>query len=328
MMEKSRQLQSHVSILDDTRDSIEPSFTTCANAEAHARFSGKRIMPIIFSLAEEEVMVFPSEEALYKYKHTNYERDPIDPHGLGLPLFKLMRKHRFLRLGKKPHYVIYKYLLQKNGAPALQGSEVVVSDSTHTVYMLPFCYVYREKDSNLARYVFEFAAELRSQELELVEIPNRKQYRGSINGCDLLWRPHDDERDEYELQMDINKVMRMFAQGEHTAPAQQRLSIVASYTLEDRDYLPKKHLRYGDLVFLEQSPVGKLETLGITSVPVLTQLLACHGLILQHVIEKVVYREKHQAERNTPAAQYERRRGRTRTCCSPRTEVWDSIFAH
>ncbi|SJM87932.1 uncharacterized protein ZBIST_4121 [Zygosaccharomyces bailii] len=334
-MEKSGQLHSHTRILDDTRDSTEQ------NPPPYASFSGKRIMPVAYSLGKEGVMVFPSEEALSKYKHINYDRDPIDPHGLGLPLFKLIRKHRFLRLGKKPHYVIYKYLLLKNGAPAPQGSEVVVSDSTHTVYNVPFCYVYRKKHSKLTSYVFEFLAELRTRELELIDVQNEQRYCGSVGSYDLLWSSPDDEPDEYELHMDLENVMRMITndlpsekgknkcKSEKASPKeQQELSVVASYTLENRDYLPKKHPKYGDLILLEQSQVGNLETLGITSVPVVTQLLACHGLILQQLIEKVVYREEHQVERNKPAAQYARKRDSERCYLTPRSEVWDSIFAH
>ncbi|CDH10497.1 uncharacterized protein ZBAI_02282 [Zygosaccharomyces bailii ISA1307] len=123
---------------------------------------------------------------------------------------------------------------------------------------MPFCYVYRKKHSKLTNYVYEFLAELRAQVLEIVEIPNRKQYRGSIGAYDLLWRSYDDE-----LHMDIKQVLRMFShQSENVASAQQMPSVVAIYTLEDRDYLPKKHLMYGDLVFLEQSPVGKLKPSG------------------------------------------------------------------
>ncbi|AQZ17486.1 hypothetical protein BZL39_M00370 [Zygosaccharomyces parabailii] len=333
-MEKLGQLQSHTRVLDEPRDSTEQ------NPPPYAPFGAKRIMPVAYSLGEEGVMVFPSEEALSKYKHTNYEKDPIDPHGLGLPLFKLIRKHRFLRLGKKPHYVIYKYLLQKNGAPAPQGSEIFVSDGTHTVYRAPFCYVYRKKHSKLTNYVFEFLAELRARELELIDVQNEQRYCGSVGGYELLWSSPDDEPDEYELHMDLENVMRMIThdslsekekdqrKGEKASPKEQQgPSVVASYSLENRDYLPKKHPKYGDLVFLEKSQLGNLETLGITSVPVVTQILACHGLILQQLVEKLVYKEEYQAEKNTPAAQYARRRVRERSYCAPRSEVWDSVFA-
>ncbi|AQZ17487.1 hypothetical protein BZL39_M00380 [Zygosaccharomyces parabailii] len=248
---------------------------------------GKRIMPIIH-IPYDGFFVFSSEQSYEKWECSKLEKSAITEDGLGIPLFHFKKRPCLFGLSRKPDYLIYKYIVQKcEEPPPCDKSEVITDDNFYCLYKVLFCEVYTRYEGYSVVYKLKFPLYFKDvQHYDFVNCSKQVGYCGSLEGFDLSWKLCDKKLDEYELWSDFENTSHL-VNGAFTSGKEKQeqmkdapLSVTALYSR--RNCNPKD--REANLVFLERpQPIS----LGIIAVPALTEVLACHGMLIHFTQNKI-----------------------------------------
>ncbi|CDH10495.1 uncharacterized protein ZBAI_02280 [Zygosaccharomyces bailii ISA1307] len=117
------------------------------------------------------------------------------------------------------------------------------------------------------------------QHYDFVNCSKQVGYCGSLEGFDLSWKLCDKKLDEYELWSDFENTSHLvngaFTNAKEKLERRVDSPLSATALYSRRKCNPND--RDANLIFLEQSqPIS----LGITAVPALTEVLACHGMLV------------------------------------------------
>lgn len=257
-------------------------------------FNGKRIMPIIH-VPYDGFLVFSSEQSYEKWECSKLRKNTITEGGLGIPLFHFQKRPSLIGLRSKPVYYIYKYIVQRcEEPPPCDKSELIVKNGVHCVYKIIFCSIYRNYCGNFVVYKLKFPfCFTYLEDYEFVNFCEQKGYCGLIEGFDLSWKLCDEKFEEYELWSDFQNVSQLVNRASTDAKGKQEQmkdappSVTALYSR--RKCNPRD--REANLIFLEQTPAINL---GMTAVPALTEVLACHGMLIHSTQNKI---REHEAQR-------------------------------
>lgn len=270
------------------------------NSQPYRRFGEKRIMPIVQLSNGDGFYVFPSEQSHAEWDGFEVNKPDLTQDGQGIPLFHFKRKSCFMGSRRKPKYLIYKYIVQKcEQAPPCDESQPIADDNVHCLYKVLLCEVTTSYEEYSVVYKLKFPFFYKYvEDYDFVNSIKQIGYCGSMEGFDLSWKLCDDKLDEYELWSDLENMSRLVngaftsINGERGQMKDAPLSATALYSRRECNPLE----RDANLIVLEQTPAMNL---GITAVPALTEVLACHGMLI-HLTRRRV--REGEAQRNIAAA--------------------------
>ncbi|AQZ17488.1 hypothetical protein BZL39_M00390 [Zygosaccharomyces parabailii] len=255
--------------------------TTDMQPPPYRIFGGKRIMPIVHLPYDAGFYVFSSEQSHEKWEGFEVKRPSLNQDGQGIPLFHFKKRPCFFGSSRKPDYLIYKYIVQKcEEPPPCDKSEVITDDNFYCLYKVLFCEVYTRYEGYSVVYKLKFPLYFKDvQHYDFVNCSKQVGYCGSLEGFDLSWKLCDKKLDEYELWSDFENTSHLvngaFTNAKEKLERRVDSPLSATALYSRRKCNPND--RDANLIFLEQSqPIS----LGITAVPALTEVLACHGMLV------------------------------------------------
>ncbi|GCF01688.1 hypothetical protein ZYGM_000052 [Zygosaccharomyces mellis] len=246
-----------------------------------------RRLPLVNILGKRGFFLFTSKQSYDKFRITKFKDVKLDADGVGVPLFHMVTKYDITAhvSAKKPIYVIYKYVVKElQSPPPYTHSEVVLQVDSYCLYKVPFCEIYKCRGFTETSYKLLFPFEPESaKEYKMVEDSFSMGFEVKFGGNSLVWDVTAQKNHAlcYDLRVeDTSTVENNLTSG--TLPVNGPNCTIGNYNPKLFGRIPMSTYNCANLLFNEKSGPAAF---GITSVPYVTELLACQGMLIHRIDE-------------------------------------------
>ncbi|CAD6643879.1 CEI_1a_G0052130.mRNA.1.CDS.1 [Saccharomyces cerevisiae] len=259
-------------------------------------FSRERNMPIASIFGTRGYFVFSSEQSYDKFKQTNFNISTLDADGVGVPLFHIVQSYNVI--GKitrsSPDFYIYKYVLQGVQDPPLYSEcKVICQDKVFRLCKILCCEIYAHQGFFETKYDFFYPSKTQPvKKYQIIKQSNMRDLYSTLDGMRFRWHVKF-YSDHYRLMfLDEDRLNYSNSnQKERQKPDQVKSKapdfVIGHYTRTFSDILPRSTSKCSNLIIGEHS---RPDSLGITTVPDLTQEFACQGALIHYLLH--IEREK------------------------------------
>lgn len=280
-----------VHLKEDPDDSILDNLDD-TKAGAAFQHNSERNLIIANVLGKRGFFLLPSVHAFDKFKQTKFDFPRLEPEGVGIPLFQIVRSNKmWAGLSTKiPVYSIHKYIITRTGQDnPFSESEMVKCDSELTLWKAPYCHIHRRSGFKNIEFKLVFASDSSPiRELFMV----RRSYDRDLFTCmkltNLRWHvscsPFKDNQhtlailgEDFPSLLDDpgTRARKKQAKGN-----KQDLRIIGKYTTRTMDILPHRVSNEACVILGEWSDAPSY---GISSISWETEVLACQGLLIHYM---------------------------------------------
>ncbi|CAI4036655.1 hypothetical protein SMKI_15G5060 [Saccharomyces mikatae IFO 1815] len=249
-------------------------------------------MPIARILGTRGFFVFSSKQSYDRFKETNFNISVLDSEGVGVPFLHIVRNYNVIGhlTGSSPDFHIYKYVLQKAEDPPLYSeSKVICEDKAFRLCKIPYCEIYSHLNFLKTKYDFFYPSGTQfHKKYQVVKQNNFRDLDTYLDGLHFHWHVKfysDHYRLMYFNEYDLGSSNDARAKRKQSDAPDIDI-VVGHYTKRFSNFIPRSISKCSELVIGEQS---RPDSLGISSVPVLTETFACQGALihyLEHIEEK------------------------------------------
>ncbi|KOG98124.1 uncharacterized protein DI49_3167 [Saccharomyces eubayanus] len=249
-------------------------------------FNRERNLPIATIFGKRGFFVFPSVQSYDMFKRTNFNLSVLDADGVGVPLFHIVQNYNIIGqiVGKSPNFTIFKYVLQRAQDPPLYTkSKVICEDKAFRLCKIPFCEIYSQLSFRDTKYEFFYPS--RSQSVNNYQMVRQNNFRDldvCLNGMNFCW--HVKVLSDHYRLMYLDENTPSDSQTNKQKQTQRKIVspdfVVGHYKRDFSNILPRSVAKSSNLIIGENS---RADCLGISSVPELTEMLACQGALVEYL---------------------------------------------
>ncbi|SJM88808.1 uncharacterized protein ZBIST_4997 [Zygosaccharomyces bailii] len=230
--------------------------------------------------------MFSIKQSFDKFKVENVKEVELDVDAVGVPLFYMVNNHDIVAYvsAKKPLYVVYRYVLEELQRSPPPYSKIILHNDIYCLYKVPYCEIYRSRGFTKTRYKLLFLVSSKAaKEYEMIKDKFSKQFEISIEGSSLLWDVACQNNSSFSYDL---RLQDSYASQDGSASNMLLLTgpgaIIGQYSPRIFKSIPRTTYNCADLWINENS---RPETFGITSVPLITEVLACQGMLVHRTNE-------------------------------------------
>lgn len=249
-------------------------------------FNRERNLPIATIIGKRGFFVFPSMQSYDRFKRTNFNISVLDADGVGVPLFHIVQNYNVIGqvIGKSPNFHISKYVLQRVQDPPLYTEcKVICEDKAFRLCKIPFCEIYCQLGFLDTEYEFFYPS--RSQPVKNYRMVKRHNFRDldvCLDGMNFRW--HVKVLSDHYRLMYLDENTPSNNQKNRQKQSQRKIDspdfVLGHYTRDYSNLLPRSIAKSSNLIIGENS---RHDCLGISSVPELTEMLACQGALVEYL---------------------------------------------
>lgn len=269
-----------------TERELAPSYEEASRSPKDSVIT--RNLPLVNILGKRGFFLFSSKRSYDKFKVTKFKEAKLDIEGVGVSLFHMVNNYDIIAYvsAKKPLYVVYRYVLEElQIPPPYSHSEIVLQNDIYCLYKVPFCEIYKSKGFTKTKYklLFSFQSE-DTREYEMIEDKSSKEFEVNLEGSSLLWdvASHKDSSFSCDPRLQDPYVSQDGC-ASSMLPVTGPGATIGQYSPKCFGKIRRTTYGYADLRLNENS---RPEAFGITSVPWITEVLACQGLLV-HCIMRI-----------------------------------------
>lgn len=270
---------------EDAERELAPSYEEASRSPKDSAITRK--LPLVNILGKRGFFLFSSKQSYDKFKVTKFKEAKLDIEGVGVPLFHMVNNYDIIAYvsAKNPLYVVYRYVLEElQNPPPYSHSEVVLQNDIYCLYKVPFCEIYKSRGFTKTKYKLLFPFQSKDTiEYEMIEDKFSKEFDVNFEGSSLLWNvaSQKDSSFSYDLRLQDS-----YASQDGSASSMLPLTgpgaTIGQYSPKCFGRIPRTTYGCADLWINENS---RPEAFGITSVPWVTELLACQGMLIHRINE-------------------------------------------
>lgn len=274
---------------NSTDDNYKIEKTQRKTIPERLHFNRERNMPIASIFGTRGYFVFSSEQSYDKFKQTNFNISVLDAEGVGVPLFHIIQSYnvlgRFTR--SSPDFYVYKYILRRVQDPPLYSEcKVICEDKVFRLCKVLCCEIYASQGFFETKYDFFFPSKTHPvKKHQVIRQSSMRDLYSTLDGMRFRWHVKF-YSDHFRLMyLDENLSLSNGGQKERQEQNQRKMKapdfIIGHYTRTFSDVLPRATSKRSNLIIGEQS---RPDSLGITSVPELTEEFACQGALIHYLL--------------------------------------------